>query len=44
MILPIEASSFGEALQMGSETYHHLKVIYYSFPLNCLVLGFHFQM
>ncbi|KAH9661727.1 cytosolic enolase 3 [Citrus sinensis] len=27
MILPIGASSFGEALQMGSETYHHLKAV-----------------
>lgn len=27
MILPIGASTFEEALQMGSETYHHLKVI-----------------
>lgn len=26
MILPIGASRFEEALQMGSETYHHLKV------------------
>ena len=28
MILPIGARQFEEALQMGSETYHHLKVIY----------------
>lgn len=27
MILPIGAIKFEEALQMGSETYHHLKVI-----------------
>ncbi|RXH84729.1 hypothetical protein DVH24_033013 [Malus domestica] len=27
MILPIGASKFEEALQMGSETYHHLKAI-----------------
>ncbi|KAF9675423.1 hypothetical protein SADUNF_Sadunf09G0030800 [Salix dunnii] len=27
MILPIGANRFEEALQMGSETYHHLKVI-----------------
>jgi len=26
MILPIGASRFEEALQWGSETYHHLKV------------------
>lgn len=26
MILPIGASSFQEAMQMCSETYHHLKV------------------
>lgn len=28
MILPIRASRFEEALQMGSETYHHLKVLF----------------
>ncbi|XP_065878759.1 cytosolic enolase 3 [Euphorbia lathyris] len=27
MILPIGASRFSEALQMGSETYHHLKAV-----------------
>ncbi|CAN6696084.1 unnamed protein product [Malus baccata var. baccata] len=27
MILPIGASKFEEALQMGSETYHHLKAV-----------------
>lgn len=27
MILPTGAGRFEEALQMGSETYHHLKVI-----------------
>lgn len=27
MILPIGASSFGEAMQMGCETYHHLKAV-----------------
>lgn len=27
MILPIGASTFEEALQMGSETYHHLKAV-----------------
>ncbi|XP_024926938.3 cytosolic enolase 3 isoform X2 [Ziziphus jujuba] len=27
MILPIRASRFEEALQMGSETYHHLKAV-----------------
>lgn len=32
MVLPIGANRFEEALQMGSETYHHLKV----FHLNCL--------
>lgn len=26
MILPVGASRFEEALQWGSETYHHLKV------------------
>ena len=26
MILPVGASSFSEAMKMGSETYHHLKV------------------
>lgn len=26
MILPVGASKFEEALQIGSETYHHLKV------------------
>ena len=26
MILPVGASSFREAMQMGSEVYHHLKV------------------
>ncbi|CAN6692876.1 unnamed protein product [Malus baccata var. baccata] len=30
MILPIGASKFEEALQMGSETYHHLKVLFTS--------------
>ncbi|THU50020.1 hypothetical protein C4D60_Mb06t15680 [Musa balbisiana] len=28
MILPVGANSFQEAMQMGSETYHHLKVHY----------------
>ena len=28
MILPTGASSFSEAMKMGSETYHHLKVIF----------------
>lgn len=28
MVLPVGAKSFEEALQMGSETYHHLKVMY----------------
>lgn len=27
MILPIGANTFEEAMEMGSETYHHLKVI-----------------
>ncbi|KAI3918450.1 hypothetical protein MKX01_041770 [Papaver californicum] len=27
MILPVGASSFEEAVQMGSETYHHLKAV-----------------
>lgn len=26
MILPVGAKKFEEALQMGAETYHHLKV------------------
>lgn len=30
MILPIGASRFEEAVQMGSETYHHLKVIVFN--------------
>ena len=29
MILPTGASSFSEAMKMGSETYHHLKVIFW---------------
>jgi enolase len=31
MILPVGASSFKEAMQMGSEVYHHLKVNVYYF-------------
>jgi len=27
MVLPIGASKFEEALRMGTETYHHLKVV-----------------
>lgn len=27
MILPVGAKNFEEAMQMGSETYHHLKVL-----------------
>lgn len=27
MILPVGANTFKEAMQMASETYHHLKVI-----------------
>lgn len=27
MILPVGASSFSEAMRMGSETYHHLKKV-----------------
>ena len=27
MILPTGASSFTEAMKMGSETYHHLKAL-----------------
>lgn len=38
MILPVGASRFEEALQMGSETYHHLKVIL----LNSTVEAFGF--
>lgn len=36
MILPTGASRFEEALQMGSETYHHLKVV--SFPTELIHL------
>jgi enolase len=28
MILPVGAKNFEEAMQMGSETYHHLKVAF----------------
>lgn len=44
MILPTGASRFEEALQMGSETYHHLKVLFtskvfgYDMPLMLLLL------
>ena len=40
MILPTGAASFSEAMKMGSETYHHLKVcmsISNFFLRNCLV-------
>ena len=30
MVLPVGAKTFEEAVQMGSETYHLLKVIYLS--------------
>jgi hypothetical protein len=30
MILPVGAKNFEEAMQMGSETYHHLKVSLHS--------------
>ncbi|KAL6998763.1 phosphoglycerate mutase (2,3-diphosphoglycerate-independent) [Sarracenia purpurea var. burkii] len=29
MILPVGARKFEEAMQMGSETYHHLKVTFF---------------
>lgn len=34
MILPVGASSFSEAMRMGSEVYHHLKVGFCSFILE----------
>lgn len=37
MILPIGASKFEEALQIGAETYHHLKVNFEIMSL-CLYL------
>jgi hypothetical protein len=30
MVLPVGAKNFEEAMQMGSETYHHLKVAFTS--------------
>ena len=39
MILPIGASKFEEALKMGSETFHHLKVRFHSpQPLNGVLI------
>lgn len=41
MILPIGAQTFVEAMRMGSETYHHLKVAFGAYiavlSLSCLV-------
>jgi enolase len=34
MILPVGASSFREAMQMGSEVYHHLKACLCSFGIT----------
>lgn len=34
MILPVGASSFKEAMKMGVEVYHHLKVDYSFFLLH----------
>lgn len=40
MILPTGASSFSEAMRMGSEVYHHLKkVIHQSFGLDATAVG-----
>jgi len=40
MILPTGASSFSEAMRMGSETYHHLKkVIHSKFGLDATAVG-----
>ena len=40
MILPTGASSFTEAMKMGSETYHHLKnVIKKDFGLDATAVG-----
>ena len=38
MILPVGAKNFEEAMQMGSETYHHLKVAFASNILCCRYL------
>jgi enolase len=35
MILLVGAMNFEEAMQMGSETYHHLKVAFTSNNLCC---------
>ena len=43
MILPVGASSFKEAMKMGVEVYHLLKVDFFSFlPLSSCSLGFLF--
>jgi len=40
MILPTGATSFSEAMRMGSETYHHLKkVIHNKFGLDATAVG-----
>ncbi|CAI4780883.1 BCN_G0052420.mRNA.1.CDS.1 [Saccharomyces cerevisiae] len=39
-IAPVGAQSFAEAMRMGSEVYHHLKLLakeQYGFPLEMLV-------
>lgn len=38
MILPVGASSFKEAMKMGVEVYHHLKVVYNLFIKDLLLL------
>lgn len=38
MILPVGAANFKEAMKMGCEVYHHLKVRQLLLPLNT-VLG-----
>lgn len=38
MIMPVGAKSFSEAMRMGSEIYHHLKV---SFQVNNIVRNVH---
>lgn len=40
MILPTGATSFTEAMRMGTETYHHLKkVIHAKFGLDATAVG-----
>lgn len=40
MILPTGATRFEEAVRMGSETYHHLKVVIYLFIFEFLLISF----